>query len=680
MKPCLNPKRAGLWHGGDYNPEQWPEEIWHEDMRLMKLAGFQVATVGVFSWASYEPREGVFEFGWLDKIMDLLAENGRHAILATPSAAMPSWLSQKHPEILRAGPDGKRRRHGNRVNYCLSSPEYRHRAAKAARTLAARYQSHPALVLWHVSNEYGGECCCETCAEAFREWLKKKHNNDLDELNRRWWTKFWSHTYSDWSQIEIPGAPYGEEAVLGMTMDWKRFVSDQTIDFMKGEMAPLREITPETPITTNMMGFYPVIDYPKMAKELDLVTWDSYPNFDGLPMNQDTWQKVAMVHDAYRAMIPGKPFLLIESTPSTSNWYPYMRCKPPGVHKMEMLQAIAHGSDGAMYFQWRQSKGSAEMYHGAVVTHAGAEGVRVFEEVCDLGAALGKLKDVAGSVAKADVALIYDWEANWAHETLRMPLLGGFPYLSHCMDWHYALWQRSTPVDVVDQTAELGGFKVAILPAAIKLRSGMAEKLKEFVWNGGCLVASCLTGHVDDDLLAYEGGAPGPLKEILGLSVHEVDALHPSEHLEASWNDASYRIKSVCELASLNGAEALGTYAGKFYKGQPFLTRNSFGSGAAYWVGADLGRDFTSAFINDICLEARVEGVLSAAPYGVVATRRKTDNQEFLFIMNFNEHESRVTVPSGFDGLDGRSLDGPEIVMAPREVRVLTRITATAAR
>lgn len=674
--PYLNPKKRELWHGGDYNPEQWPEALWAEDMRLMDIARFDVATVGVFSWAALEPQEGKFTFEWLDRVMDMLAERGKHAVLATPSAAMPAWLSRAYPEVIRTGPDGVKRKHGNRVNFCPTSPEYRFRTRNMAFRLAERYGDHPALLMWHVSNEYGGSCHCKLCAEAFRTWLKVKYQDDLDELNQRWWTKFWSHSYSDWCEIEIPGPPYGEEAVFGQLLDWKRFVSDQTISFMKNEMEPLRELTPHVPITTNMMGFYDVIDYPKMAEELDLVSWDSYPNFDGKPLTSRSWQGVAMVHDAYRAMKPGKPFLLIESTPSTSNWYPFMRVKLPGVHQFEALQAIAHGSDGAMYFQWRQSKGSAEMYHGAVVTHAGAEGVRVFEEVAAAGRDLANLGDVAGSTTQAEVALIYDWEVNWVHEIVKMPLRSVFPYVGHCNEWHRPFWEFSIAIDIVDQRRELENYRLVVIPASFMYRPGFAKRVEDYVRQGGTIVVTPLTGHVDSDFLAYEGGAPGPLASVLGLKVHEVDALHTEEEAYVLWNGEKYKAKSVCEIAKTESAEVLGVYDSRFYKGTAAVTRNRFGKGSAYFVSADLEESFVAAFVNQLVDDL---GVRSAVPFklpkGVTAQVRSHRERDFIFILNANSEPCQFEIKGDeLYEMEGSSDAVTHLNLKENGVKVLVRM------
>ncbi|HVU69772.1 MAG TPA: beta-galactosidase, partial [Ktedonobacteraceae bacterium] len=378
--PPLNARAPFIWHGGDYNPEQWPRATWDEDIQLMQACDFTIATVGVFSWVSLQPEEERFTFEWLDTILDKLADSGRVVCLATPSAAQPAWMSQRYPDVLRVDAQGRHRHHGWRVNFCPTSPNYRRFAIQMAKMLARRYHAHPALVAWHVSNEYMPACYCNRCAAAFREWLKQRYTS-LDELNRRWWTAFWSHTYTDWSQIEPPYA-IGEESIHALVLDYQRFQSDMLLECYKGERDTIRSYSPDLPITTNMMGAYQGLDYRSWAKEVDVISWDCYPSPHDRP--SDT----AFAHDLMRGLRDGQPFLLMEQTPSSQNWQEYNALKRPGVLRLWSYLAMAHGADSVMYFQWRRSRGSFEKMHGAVVEHSGRSDTRVFREVQQLGAEL----------------------------------------------------------------------------------------------------------------------------------------------------------------------------------------------------------------------------------------------------------------------------------------------------
>ncbi|MBZ0289495.1 MAG: beta-galactosidase, partial [Anaerolineae bacterium] len=512
--PPINPRFPHMIHGGDYNPDQWPSDLWTEDMRLMRLAHINSASVGIFSWTALEPEEGRFTFDWLDRIMDMLAENGQYAVLATPSGARPAWMSQKYPEVLRVRPERQRNLHGTRHNHCLTSPVYREKTQIINSKLAERYQKHPALLIWHMSNEYGGDCHCELCNAAFRVWLQRKYQT-LDALNHAWWTPFWSHIYTDWSQVESP-SPVGEPFVHGLNLDWKRFVTDQTSDFMCNEMEPLRRFTPDIPITTNLMGLYPGLNYWKLAQHLDVVSWDSYPSWHQEIPDSERGAHIAFVHDINRCMKGGKPFMLMESTPSVVNWQAFAKLKRPGMHLLSSIQAVAHGSDTVQYFQWRKSRGSSEKFHGAVVDHVGHEHTRVFRDVTEVGEVLEKLDDVVGTTIRPQVALIYDTENRWAIEDIQGLMKADKGYVSTSINHYQAFWKRGIPVDVIDMEQPLDSYRLVVAPMLYMVRPGVAERITRFVQNGGTFVATYWSGVVDENDLCFLNGFPGPLRQVMG--------------------------------------------------------------------------------------------------------------------------------------------------------------------
>ena len=344
-------------HGADYNPDQWQDrpDILNEDMRLMKLANCNEMSVGIFAWSALEPEEGKFDFSFLDKAMDGIYAAGGRVILATPSGARPAWLAQKYPEVLRVRPDGIRNEFGVRENHCYTSPIYREKVRIINEKLAERYTGHPALIAWHISNEYCGECHCPLCRAAFREWLKAKYGT-LERLNREWWSAFWSHTFTDWEQIVPPG-PLGDKGLHGLNIDWRRFVTDQTVDFMNAEINAVRKYTPDIPVTSNLMGFFDELDYRRFAKSLDFISWDAYPQWRGNDKNDiPAAIGAAMAHDLMRSLRK-RPFFLMESTPSLVNWHEYNKLKRPGMNELSSLQAVAHGADSVHYFQWTKSRG-----------------------------------------------------------------------------------------------------------------------------------------------------------------------------------------------------------------------------------------------------------------------------------------------------------------------------------
>jgi beta-galactosidase len=671
-----------MLHGADYNPDQWQRypDVLAEDIRLMKLAKCNVMSVGIFAWSALEPAEGTFSFEWLDRVLDAFAENGIYALLATPSGARPVWMSVKYPEVLRVGPDRVRNLHGQRHNHCYTSPVYREKIAIVNRELARRYATHPAVIGWHISNEYGGECHCEYCQQAFREWLRQKYGT-IDELNHSWWAAFWSHTYSDWSQIESP-APHGEHSVHGLNLDWKRFVTDQTVDFCKHEIAPLRAVNPDLPVITNLMGVYAGLNYWKFADVLDVISWDAYPTWHDPAgdIEQGAW--ISFVHDINRSLKGGKPFILMESTPSNTNWQPVSKLKQDGVHQLASLQAVAHGADSVQYFQWRKSRGSSEKLHGAVVDHVGHEHTRVFGEVAQLGAALEQLTDVVGTSIRPDVAIIYDWENRWAIHDAEGPRNVGLHVDQVVRRFYRPLWQHGVPVDVIDMDQDFSKYKLLIAPMLYMVRSGVGERIERFVESGGTLVATYWSGIVDEHDLCFLGGFPGPLRKTLGIWAEEIDALHDGQTNRIAMVDgnrlglsASYEYYELYERIHLEGAEALAIYQSGFFAGGPALTVNDFGRGKAYYVASRNQEPFFSDFIAKIIVEGHIRRAIDVElPEGVTAQLRTDGTHDFIFLLNFSPEERLVALDSRAytDLLRGGAAQG-ELTIAGYGVRVLRR-------
>lgn len=662
--PARYPALGGvpaLLHGADYNPDQWLDrpDVLAEDSRLMRLAGMNTVSLAIFAWTALEPEEGRFEFGWLDETLARLHRDGIRVVLATPSGARPAWLDRRYPEAMRTDASRVKALHGVRQNHCPTSPAFRRLACAMSEQLGRRYGKHPALLLWHVSNEFGGECHCPLCQAAFREWLKRRYRT-LDALNHAWWSAFWSHTFTDWEEIESP-SPIGEHLIHGLTLDWKRFVTHQTIDFFERECEPLRRLSPGVPITVNMMETYGGLDYWRFAPHVDVVSWDSYPRWhnDREPEAR-TASRTAFSHDLFRSLRGGQPFLLMESVPSLVNWHEVCKPKRPGMHRLSSLQAVAHGSDSVQYFQWRASRGASEKFHGAVVGHDGTDRTRAFRDVAELGALLPRLGEVAGSTVRPRVAVIFDWENRWAIEDLWGLRRDRRDYLETVQTHYHELWRRGIPVDVVNEEADLGRYELVVAPMLYMVRAGAGERLTRFVAEGGCLVTTYLTGYADDSDLCFQGGFPGPLRRALGIWAEEIDSLYDGDSnavvaapgsslgLEGSWAAREY-----CELVHAETAEVLATYGADFYAGRPAVTRNRLGKGDAFHLAARTGEDFLSAFYDKLLAGKGIGGCLEAPPPPGVSVQRRGDAaNDFVFVMNFN-HAS-ATVPLG--GLAGVEL------------------------
>ena len=539
-------------YGGDYNPEQWLDrpDIFKQDLLLMKKAHINTVTLGVFSWSTLEPIKDCFNFTWLIDIIDKLYDNGIQVILATPSGARPRWLAETYPEVLRVREDRTRQLYGERHNHCYTSPAYRERVRIINQKLAKTFRNHPGVILWHISNEYRGECHCPLCQEAFRNWLKNKYK-DIDSLNRAWWTTFWSHTYNSFHQIESPSS-IGDHGLHGLNLDWKRFVTDQTVDFMCEEIHALRDGGATQPVTTNFMDDYKGLNYYNLAKHIDYVSWDSYPTWN----KEDeirTAYNTALQHDLMRSM-KQKPFLLMESCPSSPNWQAISKLKKPGLLQSASLQAIAHGSDSVQYFQIRQSRGSFEKFHGAVIDHYGGSDTRVFNEVTETGASLIELKQVIGSKVDSSAAIIYDMENRWAMEDAKGPRNEGLFYHESVLKSYQALRKAALNVDIINMEQSLDSYKLVVAPMLYMFRSGIETKLRTFVENGGILIMTYWSGIVNETDLCYLEGTPHSLLDVFGLRSKEIDGLYeweenslipiPENSLQLH---TSYKCKNLCD-------------------------------------------------------------------------------------------------------------------------------------
>ena len=681
----INTKLSKMIHGGDYNPDQWKDtpSIWEEDMRLMNLSHCNTMTVGIFSWSALEPEEGKFDFRWLDEIMDRLVDNKAYAILATPSGARPAWLSQKYPEVLRVTENRQKKLHGGRHNHCYTSPIYREKTQIINRKLAERYKDHPALLVWHISNEYGGECHCDLCQEAFRNWLKDRYEGDINKLNHAWWTSFWSHTFTDWSQIESPSS-IGECSVHAHNLDWKRFVTYQTIDFYKNEIVPLRELTPEVPITTNLMGTYDGLDYWKFAKELDIVSWDNYPLWHSPAGDQMIASDISFVHDINRSLKGGKPFMLMESTPSMTNWQEVSKLKRPGMHLLSSLQAVAHGSDTVQYFQWRKSRGSSEKFHGAVVDHCGHENTRVFRDVTQVGQALEKLDAIVGTSVNPDVAVMFDWENRWAINDAQGLNNSHKEYEKTCKKHYQAFWEKGVPVDVIDMDCDFSSYKLLVAPMLYMVRPGVAERIEKFVQEGGTFVTTYCSGMVDESDLCFLGGFPGPLRNVLGIWDEETDSLYEEDQNFVTIvkdgvfkSSKTYSVKEICDLIHCETAQVLATFGNDFYAGQPALTMNEFGKGKAYYIAFRNNLDFEQDFYGTLIEELNLLRALNAdLPKDVTAQLRTDGQREFIFVMNFSDEEKVLALneEDKFADLLSGDVKSEELQLKAYDVMVLEKI------
>jgi beta-galactosidase len=666
-RPLLIPGFSRLLHGGDYNPDQWLKtpEVIDEDFRLMQLAGCNTFAVGIFAWTSYEREEGVYQFAWLDRIMDRMAEAGHKVVLATPSGAKPAWLSQQYPEVRRVGRDGLREPHAGRHNHCWTSPVYRRKVAEINARLAERYARHPALGMWHISNEYSGECYCDRCLATFRAWLAERYG-DVDALNDAWWTAFWSHTFTSFEQIDPR-----DGSIDALKLDFRRFVSHITIDFMRAEIAALRRFSSDVPVATNLMGTHSGIDYAKLVAELDVVADDQYPAYT--PDAPDLWGdvlRVAFKDDLHRCFKPDRPWMLMESCPDAPQWKHPVQLKRPKLHQAEMLQALGHGAEGTCYFQWRKGRGGGEKLHGAVVDHVGHAQTRVFQSVAELSRNYEKLNEIMGSQMRGQVALLYDWEVRWALEATEGVRSQREAYLTTCIEHYGAFARQGVAVDVVSADADLSRYSLVVAPQLWMLAPTVAERIARFVEAGGTFVATYYTGYCDQTNRCFTGGFPGDgLMDVLGIWNEETDWLPDGATRRVTARpeaaelklDSSYAAERLCALLHLRGATALLDYAEDFYAGTPALTRHAYGKGTAYYQATALGapflRDFYAGLIDRLGLHRCLGREL---PANLAAQRRLSASREYLFFQNFSAEERTLALPGPgyFDMLQQQVVSG----------------------
>lgn len=644
----INKELPYIFYGGDYNPDQWTEEIWKEDMRLFKLAGINIVTVPVFSWAKLQPSEEKYDFGWLDKVLDMLAENNIYACLATSTAAQPAWMSKKYPEILPVDFEGRKRKHGGRVNFCPTNRKYREMSTKLAEMLAERYKDHPALLVWHIGNEYGDYCYCDNCEEEFRNWLRRKYKT-IEELNRSWNMNFWGHTVYDWDEIVAPSAlnemwkENGREIsnFQGISLDYNRFMSEAILECYRGEYEAIKKITPNIKITTNLMGAFKPLDYFKWAEYMDIVAWDNYPRLI------DPMHKIALKHDLMRGLKGGKPFMLMEQTPSQQNWQPYNSLKRPGMMRLMSYQAVAHGADTVMFFQLRRSIGACEKYHGAVIEHSGSENTRVFNECSKLGEELKKLGGkILDSTLKSKVAIVFDWENWWAVELSSGPSIR-LNYLEQIQKYYKAFYDMNISVDLVKPEADFSEYDIVLAPVLYMIKKGVADNIEKFVKKGGTFVTTFFSGIVNENDLVTLGGYPGELRKLLGIWVEEIDALFPEMDNSLIINNIpelkqkEYKCGMLCDILHLEGAKALAYYGKDFYTGTPALTLNKFGNGKAYYIASDPEEGFITDFAKLITKEKSI-----CSDYEVIdnveISRRFKDNKEYTFILNYNDKDVHI--------------------------------------
>ncbi|MDA1361432.1 beta-galactosidase [Glycomyces luteolus] len=658
----------GLAFGGDYNPEQWPREVWDEDVELMREAGVNLVSLGIFAWGTIETADGVRDWSWLDDIVDLLHQGGIGIDLATPTAAPPSWLLAAHPEIAPVLADGFREPPGGRLAWCAASPVFRRYALRHVEALAERYGRHPAVRLWHIGNEFGGgnaRCYCDLSAEAFRDWLRERHGG-LDAVNAAWGTQQWGHRFGAWEEILPPRGRHGAPNP-GLYLDYERFSSDALLSQYLAEKAVVERHS-DAPVTTNLMvgAGAQVVDYATWAPHTAIAANDHYTLVDDPLREQD----LAFAADRMRGLFPDRrPWLLMESSTGSPSWQRRNRAKDPGEIVRHSLGHVARGSDGAMFFQWRASRSGAEQFHSAMLPHSGTRS-RVWREVLELGRHLKTLKEVQGTrVERARAAIVADDPAGWALQHGLKPHRE-LSYGRELREWHRALWERNLLCDVVPPSADFDGYDLVIVPTLLTVAEPVAARLRAVPERGGTLLVTYLSGVCDADSQVIPGGFPGAFRDVLGAWT---DECYPLQAHETVALDDGGAVAEWTERVHLDGAESVVGYTSGTLAGGPAVTRRAVGDGAAWYVSAHLPSDSIDRIADRLTAETGLAPAAEADP-GVEAVRRVGDGRSFLFLLNHTDADRNATA-EGLDLLTGESL-GPIVSIPANGVRVLRETPA----
>ncbi|TFB99243.1 MULTISPECIES: beta-galactosidase [unclassified Cryobacterium] len=657
----------GIAYGCDYNPEQWGPETWAEDMRLMRAAGVDLVAINIFGWSHIEPRPGEYDFANLDTIIELLHANGIRVNLGTGTSSPPPWLTTLHPEILPETEDGSIRYPGGRQAWCPSSPVFREHALALVEKVAERYGRHPAIALWHVSNELGCHnalCYDEDSTLAFRRWLQARYGT-IAALNAAWGTSFWSQHYGDWSEILTPRLTLSSRNP-GQVLDFHRFSSDELLDYYRSERDVIRRHS-AVPVTTNFMVTAHIrnLDYWQWAPEVDVVANDHYLDHRlGDPVTE-----LSFAADLTRGLAGGAPWLLMEQATGAVNWQPHNLAKAPGELTRNSLTHVARGADAVCFFQWRASLQGSEKFHSALVPHAGTD-TELWREVVDLGAILDRLGDIAGTRVIADAAIVFSWEAWWAGDGESRPSQS-VEYLGQMHAAYTALHRLGITVDVIAPDADLSGYRLVVVPTLYLVTDADAAGLADYVANGGHALVTFFSGIVDEDDRVRPGGYPGAFREMLGIRVEEFSPLLPGRTLSL---DSGAAAGLWTERLRLDGATAVASYRDGPLPGVPAITRNGFGRGTAWYLATALEPDALRWVMRTVAQAARVTALGPESDGTIEVVRRADATHSYLFVINHGHAEIEIAA-SGHELVTDAAVD--RIVRVPAgAVRVIREDTA----
>jgi beta-galactosidase len=662
-----------FYFGVDYYPEHWPEDRWPEDARLMAEAGINLVRMAEFAWSFLEPSPGRFDFDWLDRALALMGAHGIQAILGTPTASPPPWVMGMLPEAYRVMKSGQRQTYGNRRGYCPSHGGYRERGRIISQAMAEHFAEHPSVIGWQIDNELGGRCYCPLCRAAFQAWLQDRYGS-LDALNHTWGTVFWSHVYTEWSQIPVP-LETGGVPNPGLDLDYRRFMSDSYVRFQQEQVDILRQTCPNHLITHNFMGFhYDQINYFDLAQNLDVVTWDNYLRTSWNRNRDADMVASALGHDTMRGL-KGQTFWLMEQQAGSGGWQEVGMMPRPGEMRLWTYQAIAHGAEAIVYFRWRTSRFGTEQFWQGVLDHHGRPGRR-YREFQSIGAELRQVGGMLlGAQSRPKTAMLLSYDSRFAFQG--QPNHADFQYPDLFRSYYWALHRRNVAVDIVPPNADLSQYDLVIAPALYVLSQAVADNLRYYVLSGGTLLVTARSGVKDEANTTASTPLPGLLGEICGVEVEEYEALPPQLRVPLTWGvdglapDApGMHAWLWCDILAPSGAQAVARYGGEFYADRAAITLNQFGQGQAVYVGT-----IGEAALHDVMVKwllrlSSTPSVLST-PDGVEAVERWQAGQRLLFLLNQSDQARQIALPEPMTDLLSNQKVSGQAILKSKDVMIL---------
>jgi len=658
---------SGFARGADWNPEQWSKEVWLRDIELMVEAKVNLVSFPVFGWAMLEKSEGVFDFDLLDELMGQLEANGIGADLATATATPPAWLVRRYSDVLPVDVDGIRLEYGSRQSYCPNSQSYRAGVSRLVSKLAERYKSHPALKMWHISNEYGdhvSRCYCSNCESAFRNWLVAKYES-IDAVNDAWGTRMWGQLYTHFSDINAPRRTMAP-GNPSHTLDYARFSTDSITELLLLEKQILKTISDDKPVLTNFMTVLTDVDYWKLSEHVDLVTFDNYPD----PADPAAHNAAALNYSVMRSLAKRMPWMLLESATSAVSWRPHNAPKPPGLNRLNAFQAVAHGSDAVMYFQWRASLVGAERFHSAVVGHFGEQS-RTFFETKQIWHELDALAQIVGTKVRASVAFLLDWESRWAmHGPETMPS-EKLVWIEQMREYHKALLSLGVTVNAVHPEGDLSEYELVIAPSAFMLSDIAAQNVSRYVKEGGHLVFGPFSGVVDENNHVPDTGFLGELSQVFGIRVEEYWPIVNPVQVELASGEKSIARNWTEFIHADEEVRVIATYSNGPLSGRPAATEHKFGEGQASYISFDAEASGLVDILRDILSRAGITHRAQESHF-IESMVRTNGTSDYVFVLNHGNDSVRVALPANVEVLlsDSKPVSAGEYSLAPFEVLI----------